>query len=401
MIFLLFWEDEHLIIKRDWMSKVFKLKISRDNWKQKSVQRGDRERYLRKESARIKNERDKLKTELRETQSLLEAERKKKAPVATKLEVVHMSLQLFLEARVSFRAVSRVLNVLSEPLQIKKAPSHQTIINWFLGHSLVKMQPTHPLMTSHVPLGSLPTECVWMIDISIGLGDGKILAVLALDVNHHENHKRAPTLKDMHCVGVSVSPSWTDDHIAEFLKKIIAEIGQPVAYLKDGGSDLNRAVNILTEDKLGSPKIDDVSHKIANLVKHEYGNHLLFDSFISACGQVSTNLKQTLLACLAPPKVSVKARFMNLHRLVTWADRIFKHSQPGRAAEGSLLEKLRNSLDALPECKSFIRLFIRDVRPLLECQKVIKNKELNHDTRKKCMDLIADIPATSSIRKGL
>src|SRR5258705_7934942 len=35
----------------------------------------------------------------------------------------------------------------------------------------------------------------------------------------------------------------------------------------------------------------------------------------SACGRVSSKLKQTLLACLAPPTVRTKARFMNVHRL--------------------------------------------------------------------------------------
>ena len=105
-----------------------------------------------------------------------------------------------------------------------------------------------------------------------------------------------------------------------------------------------------------------------------YGNHPLFAVFLSACGKVSKKLKQTLLACLAPPKVSIKARFMNLHRLVIWADNILKQDIPGAAEQGSLLEKLRASLCELPQCKEFITAFIRDVMPLMACQKIIKSK---------------------------
>lgn len=43
------------------MSKQSKLKKSRDRWKKKASKRADDNRYLRKEVARIKNERDQLK----------------------------------------------------------------------------------------------------------------------------------------------------------------------------------------------------------------------------------------------------------------------------------------------------------------------------------------------------
>jgi len=231
-----------------------------------------------------------------------------------------------------------------------------------------------------IPKGSFSNGFVWMLDVSIGLGIGKILTVLALDVHHYKKASKAPKLHDLHCVGVCVAPSWTGEKVAVFLNKIITTLGRPTAYLKDGGTDLSKAVRLLTEQGRGSPCIDDISHKIANFVKHEYQNHPLFATFISACGKVSKNFKQTLLACMVPPKVSVKARFMNLHRLVSWASKILDPSPKGRAEEGSLLLKLRKSLDALPQCRQFIQRFLRDVTPLMEWQKIIKNKGLSHET---------------------
>ena len=384
------------------MGNVSKIKHSRATWKRKAIDRGAETRYLRKEINRIGGQRDHHKNEVCRLNNLLEEERKLKPinPIENKSNLIYVALQLFLVARISFRGVSRVLSVLSETLGISKAPCHQTIINWLQKLTMVKIQFIYQMEPVSIPKGSFSNGFVWMVDISIGLGIGKILTVLALDVHHHEKTSKAPTLQDIHCVGVCVAPSWNGENIAVFLNKIIAILGRPAAYLKDGGTDLDKSARLLTEQGRGSPCIDDVSHKIANLVKHEYQNHPLFATFISACGKVSKKFKQTLLACLVPPKVSVKARFMNLHRLVSWADKILKHSPKGRAAKGSLLLKLRNSLDDLPQCKPFIERFLRDVTPLMECQKIIKNKGLSHETYALCKELIEPIPASSPIYIG-
>lgn len=231
-----------------------------------------------------------------------------------------------------------------------------------------------------------------MIDVSIGLGTGKILTVLALRADHHKLVCDAPGFENVHCVAVAVADSWTGDGIAEFLKRIIAVTGRPTAYLKDGGSDLRKAIRLLNEQGLASPAIDDISHVIANLLKWWYHDQPLFETFLSACGRVSAKLKQTVLACLAPPKVQTKARFMNLHRLITWADRLLKLSPPGGAPKGSMLSKLRSCFDELPSCKPFIKRFRDDALALLECQKILKVKGLSHESLAQCGPFIEAMP---------
>jgi hypothetical protein len=249
--------------------------------------------------------------------------------------------------------------------------------------------------------GSNSGGFIWMVDASIGLGAGKILAVLAVKADHYSVKGSAPSLKDVHCIAVGVAASWTGEAIAEFLLKSVKAVGRPVAFLKDGGRDLAKGVKILGEHGYWAISIDDASHVIANLLKREYGNNSMFETFISACGKVSKKLKQTILACLAPPKVSIKARFMNIHRLVEWADRLLKHSPKGRAAKGSLLEKLRGSLDQLPACKLFIRRFLRDATPLLKIQKILKNRGLGKETVRECKTLLQVIPPSSPVRIGM
>src|SRR5207244_5211946 len=182
-----------------------------------------------------------------------------------------------------------------------------------------------------LPLPQAPSTngLIWMIDISIGLCQGKILAVLALDAHHHQREPGAPALRHVRCIAVAVAASWAGDTIAELLKRLIAQMGRPAAYLKDAGSELHKAVALLGEKGLASPCIDDISHAVAGMLKRAYQEHPAFATFLAACGRVSSKLKHTILACLAPPKVRTKARFMHVHRLVTWADRLLKLSPAG------------------------------------------------------------------------
>jgi hypothetical protein len=53
------------------MSEKWKLTQSREEWKQKAIERGDEARELRKEIARIKAERDQFKKEAKEAKSKL------------------------------------------------------------------------------------------------------------------------------------------------------------------------------------------------------------------------------------------------------------------------------------------------------------------------------------------
>jgi hypothetical protein len=376
-----------------------KFKKSRENWKQKAITRGKDLLYQRKENHRIKKERDRYKKQARQAYRQLEKERLKKAPaVCDKEKLLYISLSLFLDARIGFRAVSRVIAVLADYLGVKKAPCPQTIINWVTRLSLARIQNCAGLPGSQISGNRFSNGLIFMIDISIGLGVGKILAVLALDAKHHEFNESAPGLKNVTCIAVSVAASWTGETIADFLQKVIAATGRPAAYLKDGGTDLAKAVRLLVERGLTGISIDDISHAVANILKHEYQKHPMFETFISACSSCSKNLKQTILACLTPPKVSTKARFMNLHRLVHWAGQLLKHSPQGRASKGSILSRLRSAIGQIPECKPFIKRFLRDANPLLESQKILKNNGLSYVSYRQCLKLVKAIPPRSRVR---
>jgi len=374
------------------MSTYAKMRKRRDNWRRKTAEVKADLSYKTREYKRIKKERAQYKEALRKAEAKLNELKQQKTllPVCDKTSLVFLALQLFVFARIGFRAISRVLAVLAPQLGLAKTPCTQTIINWVIRLSIARMKDDMSPVHAGTPL--LSGGFILMLDASIGLGKGKILTVLALDAKHHLLNPGAPSLQHVICVAVAVADTWTGETIADLLQKVIAQIGRPVAYLKDGGTDLGKAVRILSEQGSANVSIDDISHFVANLLKHEFQDHSMFDVFIRACGAVSKLFKQTILACLAPPKVSTKARFMNLHRLVKWAALLLKQSPRGRAAKGSLLQKLRDSLDRLPQCRRFINDFLLNAEPLIECQKILKTQGLSQESFDECRPVIATIP---------
>ena len=124
------------------MSQLSKVKHSRNQWKHKAKQRGDRDRYQRKQIARITAERIRAIAALKEAQVHLTPVREPPTRLWVawlKGELVFLALQLFLVARIGFRAVSRVLSLLAWALGLKKAPCPQTIINWVMRLVMVRI----------------------------------------------------------------------------------------------------------------------------------------------------------------------------------------------------------------------------------------------------------------------
>ena len=378
------------------MSQQSKLRQSRQQWKHKAKERADQNRYLRKELERLRNERDRANQALKEANKQLR--QKEARPTHLKAHRVWLTLTLFARAHISFRAVSRVLHVLADWLGIGKAPCPQTVINWVIRLSIVRMQSVKLLQGAARHLSPFTNGLIWMIDTSITLGTGKLRSVLALDAHHYELAGCAPGFQHVRCIAVAVSPSWTGERLAELLERVIAVVGRPAAYLKDGGSELKKATDVLSERGLGGPVIDDISHAVANMLKRRYEKHPQFSTLLSACGQVSGRLKHTVLACLTPPKVQTQSRFMNVHRLVRWADRVLGLLPAGRAKAGSVLAKLRTCLDDLPACRTLIRQFRDDAGALLACQKILKTHGLTHDTLTQCEPLL-DTMASVRVRQ--
>src|SRR2546428_13278068 len=97
------------------MSQLSKVKHSRHQWQHKATQRGDHNRYQRKQIARLTAARNRATTALKAAQARLRHfESPPQGRVAQpKVDVVLLALQLFFVARLGCRAAARVLRLLA------------------------------------------------------------------------------------------------------------------------------------------------------------------------------------------------------------------------------------------------------------------------------------------------
>lgn len=239
-----------------------------------------------------------------------------------------------------------------------------------------------------------------MIDSSIALGTGKIVAVLARDAQHHQRTAGAPSLHQGRCLAVSVAAAWTGDTLADVLTPLSAVMGRPAASRQDGGSDLHTALSVLEAQGLASPAMDALSPAVAHMLTRRAHEPPTCSTCVAACGRVSATRTHTLLACLAPPTVHPKARGRHVHRLVTWADRLLPLAPAGGAQAGSTLAPVRACLEAFPACKALSTRFRDAAVPLRACQKLRKPQGLSHATLAQCALRIDAIPSATVRREG-
>lgn len=199
------------------------------------------------------------------------------------------------------------------------------------------LRPQAARLLAGLPLRQAPLSngLIWLSASSMGLGTGKIVAVLAVDAPHHQRVPSALSLDRVHCLGVAVADSWPGDTLAAWLDRLIAQMGRPAASRKDGGSDLHQAGATLDAHGLGSPCIDDSSHAVAGMRKRPSQEHPALATFLTAWGRGSGQLTPPILAGLAPPTVRTTARLMNVHRLCTWAAQGLPLAPAGGAKQGA------------------------------------------------------------------
>ncbi len=319
-------------------------KYSRQQWHHKAKQRGDRERYQRTQTARLSVERDRTTKARKAAQAPLQQLAAHLRQLAAHLhsqvsrptvEVVLGSLHRFFVARIGWRAVSRVLRLLAWARGSKPAPCPHTVIKWVTRLARVRTQSARRLEGWPLRQAPFRNGLIWLIASSMGLGTGKMGAVLAVDAPPPQLVPSARSLDRVHCLGVSGADCWPGDTMAAWLDRLIAQMGRPAASLKDGGSALPQAVATLDEQGLASPCLDEIAHAVAGMLQRPSQAHPAVATFLTACGRVSGTLTHTSRACLAPPTVRTTARFLPGHRLVTWAEQGLTLAPAGGAKQGA------------------------------------------------------------------
>jgi hypothetical protein len=292
----------------------------------------------------------------------------------------------------SFRASSKVLSsfLLVGAGLISWVPHFTTGIGWALRLGLHCLQ-----QAQH----ALDEKWVCIADFTIQIGCKKALIVLRVPVSALSQGK-ALTLKQVDVIGLSLAQTWTGEIVKTSLVSLFERCGWPSQVVSDGGSDIKKGIaDALLEATNGACWINDVSHFVANALKHYYAKLALFQQFQSLCTRIRQRLQQTKFAFLLPPKARAKGRFLSVSRQAQWGLQSLAYLEAQEREASPEAQALAHALRGLKSFKLFLMTFERNTTCLNQVMKIVKTQGLSVESIQACQETLCDLPARSAIRK--
>ncbi len=105
--------------------------------------------------------------------------------------------------------------------------------------------------------------------------------------------------------------------------------------------------------------IRDVTHFVANALKHYYAKLALFQQFQSLCTRIRQRLQQTQFAFLLPPKARAKGRFLSVSRQAQWGVDTLAYLEAKEREPSPEATVLAQALRGLKSFKLFLMTLVR------------------------------------------
>ena len=239
---------------------------------------------------------------------------------------------LVLRAGVSLRGVERILLVLNETFGLRlPIPDWTTGRTWINRLGLWELRRPLPKADAGVRWG-------WITDHAVQIGNQKVLLVIGVMLQNLPQTGPWEPLKmqDMQLIGlIPMSPS-NAETVDRSLESLVARTGVPAVIIDDHGTDLHGGVKRFCERHPETVEIYDAAHKGACLLKARLEKNEHWKKFQSLSGQTRVQVVQTELACLMPPRLRMKSRYMNLNPVLSWAVWAWGMLQESRAGRPPL-----------------------------------------------------------------
>jgi len=269
-------------------------------------------------------------------------------------------------------------------------PHFTTGIGWALRLGLHRLQQAQRHLDE-------PWVCI--ADFTIQIGCKKALIVLRVPVAA-VSQGSALTLKQVEVIGLSLGDTWNGARVNTVLLALFERCGWPAHVVSDCGSDIKKGiVETVREAPNRASWISDVSHCVANAVKHYYAKLSIFQQFQRLCTRMRQRLQQTRFAFLLPPKARTKGRFLSASRQAEWGLHTLAYLEAKQREASPEASALAEALRGLKSFKLFLMTFVRNTTCLNEVMKMVKTQGLSAASMQACQDRLGDLPARSPIRK--
>lgn len=225
------------------------------------------------------------------------------------LQDVCLYIRLVLTSRTPLRCAGRVPAVVSEICGISLGEPHWTTGRlWLLRLGLYKL----------IRPKEIADDWVWLLDHSVQVGTTKCLLVLGIRLGALPPAGQPLRHEDLEPIELLPVENSTKEIVCKQLESAATKTGVPRVILDDHGADLHGGVKLFQERHPQTIEIYDITHKAARLLKRRLERNPRWAEFCQRVGQARRQVQQTPLACLLPPAVGDKARFMNLGPLIRW-----------------------------------------------------------------------------------
>src|SRR5712692_8226748 len=279
------------------------------------------------------------------------------------LSYVH--LHLVFNCTLSFRASSQVLRslLLVGAGLISWVPHFTTGIGWALRLGL------HCFQQAQCHLDE-PWVCI--ADCTMQIGCKKALIVLRVPVSACSQGK-ALTLQQVEVIGLRLGEPWNGTRVNTVLLALFDRCGWPSHVVSDCGSDIKKGiVETLLEAPNRASWISDVSHVVANALKHYYAKLSIFQQFQSLCTRIRHRLQQTRFAFLLPPKARATGRLLSASRQAEWGLQTLAYLEVKEREASPEVSALAQALRGLKSFKLFLMTFVRNTTCLSQVMKIVK-----------------------------
>lgn len=230
------------------------------------------------------------------------------------MTIVHLAMDLVLEAGASMRGAAAALELMVERLGLDWiTPSFGAIRSWLLRVGC------HAL-TCALPSGAW----VWLADHTVQIGPCKLLVIMGCLLSDVPLGERPLRTSDLRLVHLSLMEHSTSATVAKELEIACQRTGTPRQIVSDNGSDLNGAVTLFQANHAGVAHVHDPAHLAANVLKQRWTKDDRWSSFVARLAQTGSKLRQTRAAHYVAPKIRAKARFMNVGPTLRFANRLLK-----------------------------------------------------------------------------
>jgi len=174
----------------------------------------------------------------------------------------------------------------------------------------------------HAPLEQAD-DWVFLADHAIEIGKHQFLGIVGIRLANLPPPGECLKLSDMTPVALLPVEASSQAIVHEQLESVAAATGIiPRAILSDEGSDLSGGIDRFCQDHPETTRHRDLPHMAARFLKKRLDKNDRWIAFIKQATQTKFETNQTELAFLVPPRLRSKARYMNLHGMLRWAEKV-------------------------------------------------------------------------------